>query len=405
MKTTPAVSGRDTRRACLLPLPARAPIDYAVPAAMALASRRFCPRSAEPTRGRCRRRLGRAGGCRRRIRSRTAACGRSSPPLPTPADARGCAGSSTGSPPIRSPARRGDAHGAERDLTRCEPPRRRPAGSLAGPGGTPELRLHRRRAPPRAGRLAEHAEPRTARNWPRRRRLARRWCAAWPMRADAARRCCRRASRFRRPDPDHPGPALSRGPGAGRRARCEARVAARAFARHPAGRRHRVRQDRGLFRGHRRMPARRAARRWCCCRRSRCRAQWLDRFARRFGVAAGAVAFRARPRAPGATPGARWRRARRRWWSAPARRCSCPSPISAWSWSTRSTRPPSSRRTAWSTTPATWRWCAPGCAQAARVLVSATPSLESLANVEAGRYAALHLPDPPRRRRPAGGRG
>ena len=49
-----------------------------------------------------------------------------------------------------------------------------------------------------------------------------------------------------------------------------------------------------------------------------------------------------------------------------ARRCSCRSPISAWSWSTRSTRPRSSRRRAWSTTRATWRWCGRGSARRRR---------------------------------------
>ena len=113
---------------------------------------------------------------------------------------------------------------------------------------------------------------------------------------------------------------------------------------------------------------------------------------------AGGLALRSRPRAPAASPGARSPRARRRSWSAPARRCSCRSPISAWSSSTRSTRPRSSRRTAWSTTRATWRWCARGCARRPAVLVSATPSLETLANVEAGRYRAPHPADAPRRR-------
>ena len=54
------------------------------------------------------------------------------------------------------------------------------------------------------------------------------------------------------------------------------------------------------------------------------------------------------------------RAARRRWLSARARRSFCRSPTSASSSSTRSTRAPTSRRKASSTTRATWRWCARG---------------------------------------------
>ena len=63
-------------------------------------------------------------------------------------------------------------------------------------------------------------------------------------------------------------------------------------------------------------------------------------------------------RASARAPGARWRTAKCRSWSARARRCFCPMPISASSSSMRSTTPPTSRRTACTTTPATWRWCA-----------------------------------------------
>ena len=106
---------------------------------------------------------------------------------------------------------------------------------------------------------------------------------------------------------------------------------------------------------------------------------------------AGACGTRICPRARGGSPGGRWRRARRRWWWARARRCSCRSRIWAWWWWTRSTRPRSSRKTAWCITRGTWRWCARGFRAAPAVLVSATPSLETLANVEAGRYRASAL--------------
>ena len=59
--------------------------------------------------------------------------------------------------------------------------------------------------------------------------------------------------------------------------------------------------------------------------------QWLERFERRFGVAPGGLALGpdvARPPGDLARGG---RRAPHRWWSAPGRRCSCRSPISAWS--------------------------------------------------------------------------
>ncbi len=80
-------------------------------------------------------------------------------------------------------------------------------------------------------------------------------------------------------------------------------------------------------------------------------------------------------------------------WSARARRCSCPSPISASSSSTRSTTSPTSRRTASSTMPATWRWCAAISPAFPVVLSSATPSIESRVNADAGRYTRLVLSD------------
>ena len=57
----------------------------------------------------------------------------------------------------------------------------------------------------------------------------------------------------------------------------------------------------------------------------------------------------------------------------------------------RNTTAPTSRRMACFTTPATWRCCAPRSCGAPVVLASATPSLESWANAEAGKYARLDL--------------
>ena len=87
-------------------------------------------------------------------------------------------------------------------------------------------------------------------------------------------------------------------------------------------------------------------------------AQWLARFAERFGAAPAEWHSDLRRRSA-RPPGALSPRATRGSWSARARRCSCRSPISASSSSTRSRTPPSSRRTASSITRATWRWCAP----------------------------------------------
>ena len=122
-------------------------------------------------------------------------------------------------------------------------------------------------------------------------------------------------------------------------------------------------------------------------------AQWLARFRARFGVPTPPSGIPSSARASGARPGAPSPRAGRRWWSARGLRCGCPSAPSASSWSTRSTTPPSSRRTASSITPATWRWCARASRAAPIVLVSATPSLETVVNVENGRYRCERLPD------------
>ena len=152
-----------------------------------------------------------------------------------------------------------------------------------------------------------------------------------------------------------------------RRPRICRQGAGRRLLRDAARRRHRLGQDRGLFRRDRRGA----------------RARPAGAGAAAGDRAVGAMAGRASPtlrRRAGAngTPisampmrrdhlARRSPRARRRWWWARARRCSCRSPISASSSSTRSTRPPSSRRTASSITRATWRWCARSfCAAADR---------------------------------------
>ena len=106
-------------------------------------------------------------------------------------------------------------------------------------------------------------------------------------------------------------------------------------------------------------------------------AQFLDRFAGRFGVRpaawhSGVSGAQARAALRRRSP-----RARSRSWPAPARPCSCPSRGSGSSSSTRSTRPPTSRRTASVTTPATWRSCAGGSRARRSILASATPSIET----------------------------
>ena len=104
------------------------------------------------------------------------------------------------------------------------------------------------------------------------------------------------------------------------------------------------------------------------------------------------MAFGRHRRASASGCGARPRAARRGSSSARARRCSCRSPISASSSSTRSTRAPTSRRTASSTTRATWRWCARGSRRRRSCSPPRRPSLETRVNAETGRYRWLRLP-------------
>ena len=108
----------------------------------------------------------------------------------------------------------------------------------------------------------------------------------------------------------------------------ERAVRTRAARDDPARRRHRLGQDRSLFRGDRRGLARRAAGAGPAAgdRADLAVPRPLRRPLRR---AAGRVALGDHARASASGCGARWRAARRASSSARARRCSCPSPISA----------------------------------------------------------------------------
>ena len=132
--------------------------------------------------------------------------------------------------------------------------------------------------------------------------------------------------------------------------------------------------------------------------------QFMDRFTRRFGCRRSS-GIRRCPRPSAAAPGAPPPTGRRASWSAPARRCSCPSRISASSSSTRSTTRASSRRTASTTRPATWPWCA--AAWASSRSSSPPPRRRSRATSMPGRgrYAPRRLARPLLRRRDAGGGG
>ena len=71
----------------------------------------------------------------------------------------------------------------------------------------------------------------------------------------------------------------------------------------------------------------------------------------------------------------------------------------------RSTIRPTSRRTACTITPATWRWCAAISRKIPVVLASATPSLETEVNARRGRYQRARAAGALRRPAPAVGRG
>ena len=119
-------------------------------------------------------------------------------------------------------------------------------------------------------------------------------------------------------------------------------------------------------------------------------AQFLDRFAARFGAR------------PGEWHSGVSARKRARLWRAVAQgevkvvigaRSALFLPFAdlARSSSMKNTRAPISRRTGLPTTPATWRWCAAKSSRSAVILVSATPSIESRVNAAQGRYGHIRL--------------
>ena len=145
--------------------------------------------------------------------------------------------------------------------------------------------------------------------------------------AAGARRAAGRAA-VRDPGSGASGP----GPGADQEAAAASlrqAVAAREFSRDAAGRRDRVRQDRGVPGGGGRMPAPGPPGAGAAAgdRAVLAMAGALRAPLRR---GAGGVALRSDLAGAPDRPGARWPRARHRWWSARGRRCSCRSPISAW---------------------------------------------------------------------------
>ena len=120
--------------------------------------------------------------------------------------------------------------------------------------------------------------------------------------------------------------------------------------------------------------------------------QFMDRFTRPLRLPAGRVAFgallgRARPRLA-----RRGHRARRASWSAPARRCSCPSRTSASSSSTRSTTSGFKQEDRVHYQGRDMAVVRGSLGKFAVVLASATPSIESHVNARTGRYAHVELP-------------
>ena len=172
----------------------------------------------------------------------------------------------------------------------------------------------------------------------------------------------------------------------------EARVLRRA-----ARRRHRLGQDRSLFRGRRARRCAQDAQVLILLPEIALTVQFLDRFAARFGcrparMALGSLRSRTPPRL------SRGRcAARRASWSARARRCSCRFQNSASSSSMKNTSRPTSRRRASSITRATWPWSARGSENCPIVLACATPSLETFVNAKAGSYDMAQARAPPRR--------
>ena len=294
-------------------------------------------------------------------------------------------------------ARRGAAHGDERRPARWS--RRAPRPSIAPTGARhPADRRPPARACSTRWPTGRHAG-RT--NWPCCRLSATRVVEASPMPGllkppSVCRAACLRPAR-RRHDP-----ARSRRRRR-RRPRWSSRSGAQAF-RHPARRRHRRGQDRGLFRGDRRGARRRASGAGAAAR-DRARGAMarpfraaLRRRRRRCGTPTS-------PPASAGRPGGRSPRARPGWWSAPARRCSCPSRARPDRRRRGARRRPSSRRTASSTTPATWRWCAPRSRRSRSCWSRRRRRWRRVANVERRPLRRLHLPDRHGGRQPAGDHG
>ena len=192
----------------------------------------------------------------------------------------------------------------------------------------PEAR-HHRGAAQGAGRAGRTGTARAPATWRAPPGLVPAWCAAWRTRGCWFPPCCRSSRRSRSPTRSIPARSC-------RRIRQAAAADAAAggggarILRHAAGWRDRLRQDRGLSGGGGRMPApgppgagAAAGDRAVLAVAGALRAP-LRRGTG--GVALGPdVAGAPRDLARGG------RRAPRRWWSARARRCSCRSPISAWS--------------------------------------------------------------------------
>ena len=146
------------------------------------------------------------------------------------------------------PARRGDGHGA----ARCRAGGRW-AGERLATCRTAAGRAGYRGAAQGAGRAGATRAARHRRPGARRRRRRRRGARHGGCRAAGSRRAAGRATvRHPRPGPSGAGPVA--GPG-GRRRHAAPGGGGTAFSRHAAGRRHRLRQDRGLSGGGRRMPA------------------------------------------------------------------------------------------------------------------------------------------------------